>query len=117
MFYPDDLQVREHGEGRGTTIAFENIKTGRGFQIFVVPYKGDQISTERLKMDVPSGVIKDQTDILIDGTAATMFYSQNAAMGDTREVWFIKYGFLYEVTTYKEFDAWISSIMQTWQFL
>ena len=38
-------------------------------------------------------------------------------MGDAREVWFIKNGFLYEVTTYKELDAWLASIMQTWKFI
>jgi hypothetical protein len=37
-------------------------------------------------------------------------------MGDTREVWFIKGGFLYEVTTYKQLDTWLAQILQTWQF-
>ena len=37
-------------------------------------------------------------------------------MGDTREVWFIHGGFLYEVTTYKQLDSWLAPIMQTWQF-
>jgi hypothetical protein len=32
-------------------------------------------------------------------------------------VWFIKGGFLYEITTYKEFDAWLAQIMQSWQFI
>jgi hypothetical protein len=117
LFYPDDLKVIEYGEGKGTVITFENTKTRRGFQIFVVPYQEKVITPERFKMDVPSGVIKDKTDILVNGTPATMFYSTNAAMGETREVWFIKNGFLYEVTTYKELDAWLSNIMQTWRFL
>jgi len=119
LLYPDDLIAKEYSEGKGTTIAFENQKTRRGFQIFVVPYGENQITPERFKSDVPSGVIEDQKDIiLIDGiTRASMFYSQNMAMGDTREVWFIKNGFLYEVTTYRELDAWLSSIIQTWKFL
>ena len=117
LLYPDDLRVREYSEGRGTTIAFQSEKTGRGFQIFVVPYLEDHITQERFKSDVPSGVIQDQQEILIDGARATMFYSQNAVMGDTREVWFIKNGFLYEVTTYRDLDLWLSNIMQSWQFL
>ena len=117
LLYPDDLRVREYSEGRGTTIAFQSEKTGRGFQIFVVPYPEDHITPERFKSDVPSGVIQDQQEILIDGARATMFYSQNAVMGDTREVWFIKNGFLYEATTYRDLDAWLSNIMQTWRFL
>ena len=38
-------------------------------------------------------------------------------IGHTREVWFIHNGFLYEVTTYKEIDEWLGSIMQTWKFI
>lgn len=117
LFYPDDLQVKEYSGGSDTTISFENAKTGKGFQIFIVPYQEDHIATEQFKKDVPSGVINDQVEILIDGLPATMFYSKNPAMGDTREVWFIKNGFLYEVSTYKDLDAWLSAIMQTWRFL
>lgn len=118
LLYPDDLQVKQNAnEGSKTTIVFENSKTGRGFQIFVIPYKEDKISPERFKMDVPLGVRNDPVDIIIDGTAATMFYSKNTALGDTREVWFIKNGFLYEVTTYRELDTWLSVIMKTWRFL
>jgi hypothetical protein len=47
---------------------------------------------------------------------ATAFYGSNSAMGDTREIWFIRGGFLYEVTTYKELDTWLATIMLTWQF-
>jgi hypothetical protein len=46
-----------------------------------------------------------------------MFFSQNPVMGETREVWFIKDGYLYEVTTYRELDSWLSQIMATWQWL
>lgn len=117
LLYPDDLRVKEYNEGRGTTIIFENAKKNKGFQIFAVPYLEDYIIPERFKSDVPSGAIKGQTDILIDGARATMFYSENTAMGETREVWFIKNGFLYEVTTYRDLDAWLSAIMKNWDFL
>jgi hypothetical protein len=46
-----------------------------------------------------------------------MFYGNNAIMGDTREVWFIHSGLLYEVTTYKQLDSWLGQIMQTWTFI
>jgi hypothetical protein len=38
-------------------------------------------------------------------------------LGDTREIWFIRGGFLYEVATYKDQEAWLSEIMSTWKFL
>jgi hypothetical protein len=54
--------------------------------------------------------------VTIDGVPATMFYGSNSVMGDTREIWFIHDGFLYEVTTYKQLDSWLAPIMQTWHF-
>ena len=45
-----------------------------------------------------------------------MFFSKNGLMGDTREVWFTHGGYLYEVTTYKELDPWLSGIMASWKF-
>jgi hypothetical protein len=45
-----------------------------------------------------------------------MFFGRNSIMGDTREVWFVHSGSLFEVTTYKELDAWLSQIMATWKW-
>jgi hypothetical protein len=54
--------------------------------------------------------------VTIDGVSATMFYGSKSTMGDTREIWFINAGFLYEVTTYRQLDSWLAPIMQTCQF-
>lgn len=118
IFYPDNLLVKEYKEeGTAMTVTFQDTNGSKGFQIYVVPYGESQITEQRFKTDVPSGVRQELADILVDGVKGTMFFSQNTAMGETREVWFIKGGFLYEVTTYKELDSWLSGIMQTWKFL
>jgi hypothetical protein len=39
---------------------------------------------------------------------AKSFFGHNDAMGDTREVWLVHGGFLYEVTTYEPLDAWLT---------
>ena len=124
LFYPDTLSVKEYDEGTGArTISFENADNSQGFEIFVLPYGGRQVSASRFKMDEPSGVMQQPTDVIVDGlsaqagTRATMFFGHNTSMGDTREVWFIHGGYLFEVTTYKTFDVWLAGIMQSWQFL
>ena len=119
LFYPNTLTVKEYAQaGTAMTVTFEATDgSNDGFQIFIVPYGESQITPDRLKQDIPSGVIEQQTNIVIDGKPAIMFYSTNATLGDTREVWFINHGFLYEVTTYKQLDTWLASIMQTWQFI
>ena len=68
LFYPVALTVKEYSEGGGaTTVTFQDTVNGQGFQIFIVPYSESQVSDERFKKDVPSGVrenIKDITKIL-----------------------------------------------------
>ncbi|MBM2818058.1 MAG: hypothetical protein HW401_648 [Parcubacteria group bacterium] len=97
--FPKDLNIKEYDEGRGSLIVFENEKGEKGFQVFAVPYEGEEVSKERFKMDVPSGVMNDPMDVIIDGVTAKAFF------------------FLYEVTTYKALDEWLAKIMQSWRFL
>ncbi len=118
LLYPKNLSVREYDEGGGSlTVTFTDTATGESFQIYVTPYSQKQITKDQFLTDEPSGVYEKPTDVLVDGTRATMFYSKNAIMGDVREVWFIRGGYLYEVTTYKELDEWLGHIMQTWKFI
>lgn len=118
LFYPQELTVNERPEGGGAaTITFQNIEKAEGFQIFIVPYSEPQVSAERFKRDVPSGVRNNLTNITVDGATGAAFYSTNTALGDTREVWVVHGGFLYEVTTLKPLDTWLGAIIQTWKFI
>jgi len=38
-------------------------------------------------------------------------------MGLTYEVWFIRDGLLYEISTYKQLEPWLNDIISTWRFL
>ncbi len=118
LFYPDNLDMSIKDEGAGAaTIKFQNIKTGEGFQIFAVPYSGAQITEARFKMDEPSGVRKSPQNITVDSTPAVSFYSTDTNLKDTAEVWMIKSPYLFEVTTLKPLDSWLSGIMGSWQFI
>ena len=117
IFYPDYLKASQRSEGEGTmSVTFQNPTLGKGFQIFVVPYYEKQISEERFKKDVPTGVRIDPKDIQVDGERAVAFYSKDLSLGETYEVWFIKNGFLYEVTTLKSLDTWLPDIISSWKF-
>lgn len=116
--YPKDLKISLFDEGGGaSTITFQNIAEVKGFQIFIVPYQGEQVSMERFREDDPSGVMNHPTNILVGGATATMFFSTNAALGDTIEVWVIKNGYLFEITAPKPLAIWLATAMQTWEFL
>jgi|SRR3989344_599372 len=118
VLYPDILSMKEIDEGGGAaTIIFQNVEKGLGFQIFIVPYVEKQVSEERFLKDVPSGVRKESKDFQIDGALATGFYSNNAFLGETREVWFIHGSFLYEVTAHRSMETLFAEIIATWKFL
>lgn len=69
------------------------------------------------RLDNPSGVRNDLHDVRIAGATGASFYSTDPNLGDTAEVWFVHGGWLYEVTTLKSLDTWLSEIMGTWQFI
>src|SRR3989344_1127151 len=111
LFYPEDFLVSEFDEGKAAmTITFEDMRGTKGFQIFVLPYSEPQVTTERFRQDVPSGVREQLTDVQVDGATGAAFYSENAVLGGTYEVWFVRRGYLYEVTTLKPLDTWLSGI-------
>ena len=117
LFYPNNLTVKTYDEGGGaSTITFQNIKTAEGFQLYITPYGGTQISEQQFKRDEPSGVRTGVQNVTVGGVPAVSFYSTNPALGDTAEVWFIRGGYLYEATSLKPLASWFSNIMQTWQF-
>jgi hypothetical protein len=117
LYYPESLQVRERKEsGNALTITFQNVPEAQGFQIYIVPYKGTQVSEEQFRKDAPSGVRSDLKAATIDGVSGAAFYGRDTLLGDTREIWFIRGGYLYEVTTLKPLDSWLQSILATWKF-
>jgi len=116
--YPDTLTLTEYKEANGAiTDTFMNADNSQSFEIYVTPYGGTQIDQTRFKLDEPSGRYVDPQQVVIDGAQATLFTGYNPIMGDTREVWFIHGGYLYEVATYKDLDAWLGGVMQNFKFL
>jgi hypothetical protein len=118
LIYPQELIVQEYAEpGDALTVTFTDAENTEAFEVYATPYNDKQITKTRFKRDEPSGVQDQPTDVMVDGVRATMFFGKNTIMGDTREVWFIRSGILYEVTTYKELDPWLANIMNTWKFI
>lgn len=118
LSYPKRLLVTEFDEGQGArTIVFQEPGETSGFQIFIVPYKGTTITPERIRKDIPSGVVRDPVEAIIgDGIRATVFWSESPGVGETREAWFIHDGYLYEATAYAAQDAMLGEILSTLDF-
>ena len=118
LLYPAYLKVDEHSEEDGSSsITFQNFEKGEGFQVFILPYNETQVSEERFRKDIPSGVRMDVQDVMVHGAGGAAFYSKDVSLGETYEVWFIHKGFLYEVTTLGSLDLWLADIMGRWKFI
>jgi hypothetical protein len=118
IFYPGQFEPREFIEhGPELTVLFQSGEGEPGFQIYLAPISEDQISPERFQRDMPSGIMQEPRDLMVDGAKAVTFYGFDAKVGKTSEVWFIKDHILFEVSTYKELSGWLSDIMQTWRFV
>ena len=121
LYHEPGATAAEYDEGGGAmTVVLENIKDpsqARGMQIFVVPYSGTTISEERFHKDAPSGVRENVEATTVDGVEAVTFNGYDSFLGDTREVWVIHGGYLYEITTFKGVGNWFTPIIQSWRFL
>lgn len=118
LYHSPEAKVTEYDQGQGAMIiTVENEKKARGMQIFIVPYWEKEITNERFKTDVPSGVRTNIEKTSVDGVESVTFNSVDESLGDTREVWFIRGGYLYEVTTFKGVGDWFIPKMQTWRWI
>ncbi len=119
--YPEGYTVREVGGEEGGTILIENPgDSGRGVQIAITPYTGTDttITAERVQEDIPDMQVEDAQPVSL-GVAGegVAFKSDNESFGgDSREVWFVVAGRLYQVSTYAVYDKVLQAIMGTWSF-
>ncbi len=118
LYHPPEIEINEMDEEQGAmVITLENEKEALGFQIFIVPYWNREITDERFKLDVPSNIRNNIKKSSIDGVEAVEFDSRDDVIGETKEIWFIRGGYLYEVTAPKEAGNLLDSVMQNWKFL
>ncbi|HET8581132.1 MAG TPA: hypothetical protein VFL98_01535 [Candidatus Paceibacterota bacterium] len=123
--FPDSLGVTRDKEGNASEIDVfaprdASSTSDERFQLFITPYAQATITQARLAEDIPNGDIRDMQEAVIGiGQAihAAIFQSSDPLTHEqTREVWFIHDGFLFEVTAPFSADSWLASIMQTFRF-
>ena len=121
--YPSELAVETIKEREGETILFqgtgEPVKAERlGFQIFISSLGEGAALTEELIQENLSGIItREPVEVVLGGGVQTfVFKSQDASIGETVEVWFVRGGYLYEVTAYGHLEVWLAGILSSLRF-
>jgi len=124
MIYPSDMNNTNFVEGGGEQILFQDSAGDKWFQFYITPWdEGDNLSVERIKQDLPDLVMKNTQSVILGpeqesgvGPRAVIFFGQEDGLGETREVWFVKNGRLYQITTYKRLDLFLAEILSTLTF-
>lgn len=122
--FPKGMTATNFIEGDGEQILFQDDSKKMWFQMYVTPWdETDDISVARIRKDLPNIVIKEPQTVIIGpkqkegiGPKALIFFSTDSGLGETREVWFVQDGNLYQITTYKRLDAVIGQILSTLAF-
>jgi hypothetical protein len=69
--------------------------------------------TETILAKDPSLFVGDPWEFeLLDGTSAILFSSRDPSLGETRELWFIRDGLLYQVRMYAEGETWLDPLIR-----
>lgn len=119
--YPEGFNISGFKEGEaGYTILAQKPNSKDSFQIFASDFdEPGPITPERINQDLPDMKIESPMAVLIGSdkkTNALIFFSKNESLGRTREVWFVKNGKLYQLTTYADKDSLVGPILDTLRF-
>ena len=98
----------------------ESKKTSGGtdfqVQIYISPFDEDIVLTpERIKSDIPDIKMDNIGSTKVGGTDAVSFASTNETGQKTSEIWFVKSGNLYQVSTLEANSQNMAQIMDSWR--
>lgn len=122
---PKNMLVSNFQEGRrGEVILIQS--RGQGgtdsapwVQVFVLPFdETGLVDPERIHQDLSELKIQDPQYALIGKNQfkALIFWSQESSFGKTREVWFARNGYLFQITTSKAYERVLGEMLETISF-
>ena len=123
---PDGFNISDFEEGGGKVILVKNVGSSvsnnsnnyeNGFQIFIAAFdEPGPITKERILKDIPDMKIVGEQYIDVGGERALNFTSQDDLGGETREIWMVHGGYLYQIKGYKNFEEKMIEVLKTWKF-
>ena len=124
FFYPENFSVGAFSDEEGTkTILVQNAEEGVGVQIFISAFDEDIVlNADRIKKELPDIAMSDVKNIVLGGLAskydvqAVSFKTGTAGADESREVWLVAKGNLYQISIPIQSEKLISDIITTWQW-
>lgn len=119
--YPSTLTIGEttSPDDGATTILVQDVAQHIGFQIYITPFTDSDsvITADRVQQSLPDLVIQDAHPITLGGSSAGLsFLTHDASFGESRQVWVVHAGNLYQVSTYRSQDVLLEKVLASWVF-
>lgn len=113
---PYSFTISRIEDAEGETLLFRGEDERRSFQIYKIPFDDSTpLSPEKIRADLPSMDFREPQVIAVDGTQAVVFLSTEGSL-ETREIWMVRNGNLYQISTYVEFDDDMADILSNWSW-
>ena len=117
--YPPTLRIHASQQDATAIIVARNAAKTIGFQIHIKPIGGTDraITPTRIARDMPGLAIRGPQRLRIPGAGlALAFYATEQNFGESFQVWFIRQGRLYQLSSYAPHDALVRGVLATWTF-
>ena len=118
--YPDYMDSSIFDDATGDIILVQSTEKAQGFQVLITPWDEPEttLDASMIKRDIPDLKITDPQDVLLgESGKGVAFLSDNESFGgNSREVWFIYGGNLYQISTYARLDPLLQAVLATWKF-
>jgi len=121
FLYPKRLDATTFPDGNsGDIVLVQSPEKGEGFQILITPYGegGSNLTAEMIQAEIPDLKISDAQELLLgeSGKGVAFISDNDSFAGNSREVWFVYGGNLYQISTYARLDPLLQSVLGTWKF-
>ena len=103
------------------TVVVQNANSGNaedGFQVYIYPTDEQvQLTPQLIQSDLPGTVVNNAQKIVLDDAPGMMFESNNEHFGGSSfEIWFVREGYVYQISSYGAYASDLQGIIGTWKF-
>lgn len=116
---PPDFTVGNFPDGEGEVFVIQNAEKLQGFQVRIMPHdESGPLTAERIRQDLPSLEMRQVEEVLLEGQPAGVAFLSDSEVfgGNSREVWLVKDGRLFQISTYKSLEPLLLRVFSTWEF-
>jgi|GEM_PF-3632370 len=115
--YPGNYAISKNmADDQGETILLQN--NGKGAQIYISDFSGSEFNSAIVRRELAQEKLNNLKDIVMPAGNfnAVSFSGKDPALGEVWDVWFVKNGKLYQITSQSGQDQLLKSLVESFKF-